>query len=200
MSSFIDFEAVKEAVSFADAIEYLDLKLPLAGNQFRGPCPCGKGDRRALVITHGKGFYCWGDKKGGRDVIALAAHVLQLPMKDAAIWLAERAGIVPSQQRNSTSRDSTVPRNSSRERGGESSKLEPLSYLEHDHDAVAAVGFDPEVAKQLGIGYAPRGIMRGLVAVPIRDEEGTLLGYIGITEAKLPSDFTAKVVPLQKRA
>ena len=55
--------------------------------------------------------------------------------------------------------------------------------------AVEAVGIDAETAKALGIGFAPRGIMAGLVAVLIRLEDGTLAGYIGITEAKLPKSF-----------
>lgn len=57
------------------------------------------------------------------------------------------------------------------------------------HDAVLAVGFDPEDAQTLGIGYAPKGMMRGLVAVPIRLPAGELVGYIGIEEARLPKSF-----------
>ena len=198
--SFVDFAALKEAVSFSAAIELLGLDLKQSGNQWRGKCPaCRSGGDRALVVTEGKGFFCFALKKGG-DQIALASHVLELPAKDAAAELAERAGIVPVPERNSTSGKvpsrSTVPESE----GVGGSKLSPLSYLESDHAAVEAVGFDPDIAKDLGIGYAPRGIMRGFVAVPIRDERGALLGYIGITEAKLPSDFTSKVVPLQKRA
>jgi hypothetical protein len=32
-------------------------------------------------------------------------------------------------------------------------------------------------------------MMKGLVAVPVRLEDGTLAGYHGITEAKLPRKF-----------
>ena len=194
MGKFVDFAEVKEKVSFADAISYLDLNVKRAGNQWRGPCPaCQSGGDRALVITEGKGYYCWGEKKGG-DQIALAAHILGTGAKDAAQELAQRAGIVPVLS-TSTSRI-TVPE--SEEAKGK--HLEPLSYLEPEHDAVVAIGFDPEVAKSLGIGYAPRGMMRGTVAVPIRDEHGVLKGYIGIEDAKLPADFQTNVVPFQKRA
>lgn len=199
MTNFVDFAAVKEAVSFTDAIDYLGLKLKASANQFRGPCPaCRTAGDRALVITEGRGFYCWGMKKGG-DVIALAAHVLDLPAKEAAQELAERAGIVPSPARDSTSgrvQSRTVPE--SEGEGG--SKLSPLSYLEHDHDAIAAVGLDPEFCKRHGIGYAPRGMMRGTIAIPFRDEHGALLGYIGVEDCKIPPDFTTNVVPLKKRA
>lgn len=197
MVNFVDFSLVKENISFERAIELLDLKLKHSGNQYRGPCPaCVRAGDRALVITEGRGWYCWGIKKGG-DQISLAQHILCLDAKAAAQELAERAGIVPS--RDSTSRtvqSRTVPESE----GGDGSKLSPLTYLEPENDAVIAIGFDPKKAEAMGIGYAPRGIMRGTVAVPIRDEQGRLLGYIGITEAVLPPDFTANVVPLKRRA
>ena len=132
MPNFVDFQAVKEAVSFSDAIKYLDLKLNQSGAQWRGVCPrCGGGDR-GLVLTEGRGFYCFSDKKGG-DVIALAAHVLNASTKDAARMLAEKVGIVPVHSTSSNSSESEEGK-----RG-----LTPLSYLEYAHDAVIALGFDP---------------------------------------------------------
>lgn len=193
--AFIDFAELKDKLSFGETINLLELGLKRSGNQYRGPCPaCGTGGDRALVVTEGKGFFCFAEKKGG-DQIALAAHILGIGAKDAAQALAQRAGIVPVPS-TSTSRNVTVPE--SEEAKGK--HLEPLSYLEPEHDAVVAIGFDPEVAKSLGIGYAPRGMMRGTVAVPIRDEHGVLKGYIGIEDAKLPADFQTNVVPFQKRA
>jgi hypothetical protein len=195
MTKFVDFAEVKEKISFFDAIGYLKLNLKQSGNQWRGPCPaCNSGGDRALVITDGKGWFCFALKKGG-DQIALAAHILDIGAKEAAFALAEMAGIVPVHS-TSTRSSPTVPQ--SDEVRGKS--LEPLSYLEPEHDAVIAIGFDPDVAQSLGIGYAPRGIMRGTVAVPIRDAHGVLKGYIGIESATLPADFQTNVVPFKKRA
>lgn len=200
MPNFVDFAALKEAVSFETAIELLDLQLKRSGNQWRGPCTtCNSGGDRALVVTLGKGFFCFGDKKGG-DQIALAAHVLNLGAKEAAHELATRAGLVTS--------TSTVPSNRSRERkppesgrDNETQKLAPLTYLEPESEAVIALGLDPEFCKRHGLGYAPRGVVRGSVAIPFRDEHGTLLGYFGVQELTyIPPDFQTNVVPLHKRA
>ena len=60
---------------------------------------------------------------------------------------------------------------------------------EPDHPAVEAVGFDADTAKALGIGYANRGSMRGLVLVPVRLPDGSLAGYLGVTEARLPKEW-----------
>lgn len=195
MTTFVDFAEVKEKVSFSDTIGHLKLDMKQSGNQWRSACPtCKNGGDRALVITDGKGWFCFGLKKGG-DQIALVAHILELGVKEAAYELAQLAGIVPSVS-NGTGTSRTVPQND----GVKSKGLEPLSYLEPEHDAVIAIGFDPDVATSLGIGYAPRGIMRGTVAVPIRDARGVLKGYIGIEGATLPADFQTNVVPFQKRA
>ena len=78
MTKFVDFAEVKEKISFFDAIGYLKLNLKQSGNQWRGNCPaCNSGGDRALVITDGKGWFCFALKKGG-DQIALAITDVQL--------------------------------------------------------------------------------------------------------------------------
>ena len=52
-----------------------------------------------------------------------------------------------------------------------------------------ALGLSQETAEVLGIRYAPKVIMKGYVAIPIRLPTGELTGYIGVTEAKLPKEF-----------
>jgi hypothetical protein len=183
MTKFVDFEEVKATVTFGQAINLLSLQMKQHGQQWRGPCPaCKKGGDRALVVTEGKGFFCFSSHKGG-DVIALAAHVQECSVKDAAAFLSK----------------ATVPNTVPKKEVEDAHVLEPLKYLEHEHDAVKAIGLDTELAKQIGVGYAPKGLMRGTVAWPIRDENGALLGYIG-TEAdvRLPPDFTTNVVRLKR--
>ncbi|WP_220747232.1 MULTISPECIES: CHC2 zinc finger domain-containing protein [Jannaschia] len=171
MSTFIDFDAVKAANPIETVAKRLGLDLKKAGASLRGPCPSGEGGPRALAITPSKGlWYSFGLQKGG-DVIELVALVNGCSTKDAAHFLS---GTVPLEKANRSSPEGT-------ERG-----FRPLDYLEPDHQAVLALGIEPEDASALGIGYAPRGILRGTVAVPIRTEDGALAGYIGITEATLP--------------
>jgi len=170
--SYLDFEAIKADYPIDTITERLGLTLKSSGKQQRGKCPIceGSGDRN-LVITPDKGvYYCFADGKGG-DVIALVSHIQGLGPKQAALWIAE----------NSCQKGETVPKEKGAERG-----FKPLDYLDSEHEAVQAVGFKPDDAKTLGIGYAPRGVLRGTVAVPVRNTDGSIAGYIGITEAKLP--------------
>lgn len=174
-----DFQQVKEAVSLEQAAQFLGLKLKPSQHQLRGACPrCNAGGDRTLALTPARSvWYCFNSSAGG-SVIDLVAHIKEVPLKDAADELAKHFGI-------GKTTSPTVPQKVQEKEG----TLKPLDYLEHDHAAVVTVGFDPDTAKALGIGYAAKGIMRGTVAVPIRDENGNLTGYIGITEARLPSSF-----------
>ncbi|MEO9894794.1 MAG: CHC2 zinc finger domain-containing protein [Paracoccaceae bacterium] len=175
MSTFIDFEAVKAANPIGDVAERLGLNLKKAGNQLRGPCPSGEGGERAFVITPAKAvWYSFGLQQGG-DVLALVELVNECSTKEAAHFLAGET--VPPERRNKRQ-----SKESAETRGG----FRALDYLEPDHVAVEALGIESEDAKALGIGYAPRGVLRGSVAVPVRLSDGTISGYIGITEAKLP--------------
>lgn len=188
--AYIPFDELKQRASIEDAAVLLKLQLKPSGHSLRGKCPRCKGDdARALAVTPGKGFYCWTSHKGG-DQIALVAHVLDVPLKDAAQVLAEHIGLeTQNSSRNSTSTRNIVPEPESAA-GKEGAKtLDPLSYLEFDHPAVAEVGFEAVDAQKLGIGFAPKGIMRGTVAVPVRLPDGTLVGYLGITEARLPKTW-----------
>jgi DNA primase len=197
MAKFIDFDAVKQQYTIDDTAAALKLVMTPGTNQMRGPCPaCKAGGDRALVITPAKSvFYCFGARKGG-DQLALVAHIRDCSVKDAAEWLS--GGNSTVEDTSTSSRKSTVPESENSQEGTRT--FQPLTYLEPDHPAVEAVGFDPEVAMALGIGYAPKGIMRGTVAVPIRDGHGTLLGYIGVQEARLPPNFQTNVVKFPRSA
>lgn len=105
-------------------------------------------------------------------MLALVQLVNDCDVKEAAQFLAGKEPLEKAKEPTS-------------ERGAERG-FRPLTYLEPDHAAVEALGLEAKDATSLGIGYAPRGILRGTVAVPIRTADGILAGYIGITEAKLP--------------
>ena len=180
---FVDFAALKERVSIEDAAGMLGLTLTKSGAQFRSPCPiCRTGGPRALVITPAKNlFFCFAAQSGG-DQIQLVAHMKACKLPEAAEFLG-RTSTVPSSVPGTVP---TVSKSQATAAPEQKAGLNPLDYLDASHAAVEAAGFDPEEAAKLGIGYAPKGIMRGTVAVPIRDESGVLLGYIGVTEARCP--------------
>ncbi|MCU7866444.1 MAG: hypothetical protein KZQ92_21020 [Candidatus Thiodiazotropha sp. (ex Lucinoma borealis)] len=177
---YIDFQALKEAVSIEQVAGMLGIDLSETIGQWRGPCPhCKEGGERTLAITPGKGFYCFTASKGG-DCIALAAHILNVPVKDAAVHIAKQFGLFES---NNAGTDPET-----------ASPFSPLTYLHFEHEAVQALGLEKEAAKALGIGYAKKGIMRGRVAIPIREEDGTIVGYCGYSANADPHLKFPKVI------
>ena len=175
MSSFIDFAALKERLSVEEAIMLLGLSLKNRNGQWRGPCPaCNSGGDRALVVTPAKNaFYCFGIKKGG-DVIAFAAHIRDCNVKEAAEFLAGAVG--EGESPDSKTASNTVPEERKKE---DVRSLQPLAYLEPDHEIVLALGLDEAICRQFAAGYAPKGIMRGRLAIPIHDPDGALVAYGG---------------------
>ena len=180
--TYVDFAELKKQVSIDRIFGLLNLKLRQHGDQWRGACPiCNQGGDRALVVTVGKGcFYCFSHGKGG-DMIALVAEARGVAPKEAARLIAEHTGTVrdtipPSPQRTDGSHASTAP-------GQPSSPpaFKPLDYLVPDHEALAGLGITPETFKAFGAGYAPKGILRGRLALPIHDRAGVLLAYCGRT-------------------
>jgi DNA primase len=186
-TTFVDFQELKQKISIHQCLTMLGVTLKVGGEQMRGPCPaCKTGGDRALVVTPSKNiFYCFAAKKGG-DQIALVSHIRGLGAKEAANAIAEhygtnilpvpRNGTVPS---NGTSSRGTVPQGQeAKERPPEA--LKPLDYLLAEHEAVQALGLASEACGAFGAGYAPKGIMRGRVAIPIHDPTGQkLLAYVG---------------------
>jgi DNA primase len=203
---FIDFKEVKRLVSVERAMIYLSLKgLKAEQGSYRGECPsCKDSGSRALVITPEKeSFYCHHAKKGG-DVISLVAHLHGTSMKESASWLLDRHG--------KTKEKATVPQKKVEERpkspgiskNENPGNFQPLSHLQFDHENVRAIGISAEDAERLGIGYTARGLLKGHVCIPVRLEDGTLSGYVGIQSGKVPKEWhglkPTNVVPLKKRA
>ena len=181
--SYVDFAELKARVSISDVLVMLgvDLKhFKTHGDQLRGACPIHEGDNpRGFVITPSKGlWYCFSGCGGG-DIIKLVSKMRKLPPKEAAELIAERFGN-PTVPRNSTippGGNRTVPKN-------EKGALKPLDYLLPEHEHVQALGVSPETAAAWESGYAPKGLMRGRYAVPLKTKDGALVAYVGIAVAE----------------
>jgi DNA primase len=132
VQTFIDYAAIKAAYSFEQAIRCLGLNVEKSGDQFRCPCPtCKTGGPRGLAITPGKGFYCFGAKRGG-DVISLVAHIKGIGQKDAAQLIQEL--LVPAVQAVPESTSTSVPKQRRAKRkgaGGVTKRLAPRPQLIH---------------------------------------------------------------------
>jgi hypothetical protein len=189
---YLDFQAIKRSYSMEEIMALTGLAFKKDGKSFRCSCPVHKGGPRSLVVSPAekddKGdtgvFFCHAANVGG-DRVALLAHVRDAKPYGIFKELAEsRPAETPKAPPPAPA---TVPEEKEKEARG--TGLPPLPYLESDHDAVRAMGFRPDIAKALGIGFAPRGLHKQRLAVPLRLADGRLAGYLSIpatTSVQLP--------------
>lgn len=169
MAEFCNFEELKRATTIEYVASWLGLELKLVNNQLRGPCP-RKGGTRSLVVTPSiSSFYCHHpDCKVGGDSLALIAHTHDIDVREAALSLQNH--LWPK------------------------GELKELEYLKAQCERVQTLGLPAHVARAIGAGYAPRGIMAGRIAIPLRTPSGKLVAYVGIgldlePEIKFPKQF-----------
>jgi DNA primase len=188
----LDFIAIKDAAPILKVAQLLQLKLRNEQKSSRCDCPIRPKNDRTLAITPGYrnkdgtsgAFYCESCRENG-DAISLYAHIKQCSNYDAALALAEHFGITNSPQ---------PPQKAAGER------LKPLDHLNTIHPAIELLGLTAEVCEALGIGFAPKGLMAGRIAFPLRLPDGELVGYAGLaTKAeqspllKFPDNLAEKV-------
>lgn len=172
---FVDFKAVKASVSILQAAQFLGLEVKREGSrQCRAQCPvCKDEEKRALALEVSENsFYCHSQKTGG-DVIALVAHVNQSTNRDAAEMLQDHFLSDSAKAHSAPSPTRKVEPDG----GGE---LQALDYLVHEHPVADMLGLSAATLKALGGGYASKGMMAGRIAIPLRMDDGRLVGYFGI--------------------
>jgi len=173
-----DFDKLNATISCVQVAQALGLKLnEKHPGQYRTKCPVCDDNGQGLSIHQTKGFQCWPSKgEASGRAVNLVMHLRGCSNVEAGRWLNDQFIKEP-------------PRPSKTVQEQRNEGFKALTYLDPDHDAVGILGFDAEIARKLGIGYAPKGVLRGKVAIPVRLPNGELFGYIGIDDCVLPASF-----------
>jgi hypothetical protein len=88
------------------------------------------------------------------------------------------------------------------------SGMKPLHDLDPLHEMVEAAGISPAAADALGIGFRTRGTLGAGVYIPLRTDDGTLVGYMRLNleaddQFRFPENLedraTGNVVKLERR-
>jgi hypothetical protein len=175
---------LKKQVNITDVLAWLDIKLKPVGDQL-----VGLPWRRAWFQSHPSlnllKAFC-GRGKGSIIDAALhfkcsdCARCTEDPRGDCRREQYTRVrtcGTQFSPTMTKRREGGTVPPNVSPQASGE---LKPLDYLTTDHEAIEVLGLSAFACRTLGIGYAPKGTMRGRVVFRMRTVEAKLCGYAGL--------------------
>jgi hypothetical protein len=170
---YVDFKAIKAAVSIEDAANLLKLPLKKSGAQLRSACPaCSNDDERTIVLTPSRGlFYCFDAKVGG-DCLALVQHITGLEVQDAAQFLAPKEATVPQKTEAGNNRpkkgnDKSAP---SFDPAAFAAKLVYVEDLGSEEDA-----------KTYGVGEH-----RGKLYIALRDDFGFIAGFVAVEHPTFP--------------
>jgi DNA primase len=194
MSGWVDFAAVKRAVSLETVLRHYQVPgLRRRRNRIEGQCPIHRGQRddSFRVDLDKNVFHCFSCQAGG-NVLAFVAAMERCSIREAALRLQRWFPIgVPDL--------SWVPASIQlvRKKEGFNPPLRfALTEVNHAHGYLAERGIDRTTAAEFGVGfYARPGLMSGRIVIPIHNGRGEIVAYAGralddrVPKYKLPAGF-----------
>lgn len=194
MPGWVNFAEIRKRVSIEDVLfRYYRLdNLKRDGNKLIGPCPVhqGKNPRSFHADTEKQLWHCFTKCQGGGNQLDLVAKKEDISIRDAALKLqafflsgeSRQSRTFPQEEKPASSRAAPQPEVVSKEEEdhAENPPLNVTLDLKGDHPhLIHDRGLKPETIHHFGLGYCSRGILRGMIAIPIHDEEGILIAYAG---------------------
>jgi DNA primase len=214
-NGFIDFRAIKAAVTMEQVLDHYGLKdklRPIGDDSLTGCCPIHEGHNPTQFrVSLGKNCWkCFSDCQCGGNVLDFIAKMEEVPIYDAAKlaveWFklpmedAPRRGSPagPSGQRDAITKASgssppakAPPKQAEPEL--ESDEPNPplkfaLKNLNPEHPYFAERGLTPESVSLFGLGHCTKGILNGRIAIPIHNGNGELVAYAGRWPGQPPDE------------
>jgi DNA primase len=185
---WVDFRAVKQAVSIEMVLQYYNLLNGLRknGDELRGRCPIhkGEGERSFHVNTSKSAFQCFSCKAHG-NVLDFVAAMEQGSVRDAALKLKDwfkvgesgEIAIAPVPEKYIEQKENIL------DTAASGPINPPLSFelrVDHSHDYGQSRGLRLETLEYFGAGLClSKGMFAGRFIIPLHNEAGELVGYAG---------------------
>src|SRR6266853_1252703 len=201
-SSFVDFKAVKAAITMEQVLQHYGLldRFKRSGDSLSGPCPIHKGENPTQFrVSISKNIWnCFSECKRGGNVLDFIALMEDVSIHAAALkameWFSLNPDALPSksdgngEQLNTEQKAALVATQKPAspkaipvsETTGPNKPLKfRLDKLEPGHPYLATRGLTLETIKEFGIGYCVKGMMAERIAIPIHNPEGNVVAYAG---------------------
>jgi DNA primase len=215
MSRFVDFKAVKAAVTMLQVLEHYGLaeSFKRSGNSLSGPCPLHNGQNKTQfrVSLEKNCWNCFGTCKGGGNVLDFVARKegcslreaalalcdwFQLPTQEKPVRPAKDAGELPSPDAPPKAERPPKAAKAKSPSPDEDGPNKPLGFalqnLDPAHPYLAERGLSAETIAEFGIGHCEKGSMTGRIVIPIHNAEGQLVAYAGRWPGTPPDEDTPK--------
>src|SRR6267142_5717926 len=200
-SSFVDFKAVKAAVTMEQVLAHYGLtdKFKRSGDSLSGPCPIhGGSNPTQFRISISKNIWnCFSECKHGGNVLDFIVRMEDVSIHAAAFkvveWFRLDLNAANSSSSQEEEKEAEAPKKNGSSKDKPTSKKptdtekitpnKPLKFrldkLDPDHPYLRERGLTAETIKAFGIGFCEKGMMAGRIAIPISNPEGAVVAYAG---------------------
>ena len=200
-SSFVDFKAVKTAITMEQVLEHYGLmdKFKRGTDSLNGPCPIHKGSNPTQFrVSVSKNIWnCFSECKHGGNVLDFIAEMENASIHAAALkaieWFGLDAGEMTADSNQEAEEAKVTPKIGETPRPRPAAKPAPvaetgapnkplkfrLDKLEREHPYLAERGLTPETVIDFGIGFCAKGMMADRIAIPIHNPNGEVVAYAG---------------------
>jgi DNA primase len=221
-SPFVDFRAVKAAITMEQVLEHYGLmdKFKRGTDSLNGPCPIHKGSNPTQFrVSLSKNLWnCFSECKHGGNVLDFIVKMENVSIHAAAMKAIEWFNLDPAEMAASddqgeasetetpasaaklatkTSSTSSMPKVALAPTPESSVPNAPLKFrldkLERNHPYLLEQrGLTPETIIDFGIGYCSKGMMADRIAIPIHNVKGEVVAYAGRFPVEEPPEGTPK--------
>lgn len=218
-SSFVDFKAVKAAITMEQVLEHYGVldKFKRGADSLSGPCPIHKGSNPTQFrVSVSKNIWnCFSECKHGGNTLDFIAEMENVSIHAAALkvieWFSLDLETVSAGNGNENPREepkseiapTSKPASSKpappAEKGAPNAPLKfRLDKLERAHPYLTERALTLETIIDFGIGFCEKGMMAGRIAVPIHNAKSEVVAYAGrfpgepaedVPKYKLPPGF-----------
>jgi len=183
---FVSFVEVKRRVSMEAVLQRYGLLADLKqkGRNLAGPCPfCESSSARQFQVNLAKNaWYCFGCKQGG-NVLDFVATREGVGVRAAALTLDAwfELGLAGKEPRGEASTAPTEPPPSKEPLPAANPPLTfALKTLDPEHANLAPLGIGAATLTHFAAGYCTKGLLKGRLAIPVRNRDGELVAYVGL--------------------
>ena len=217
-SSFVDFKAVKAAITMEQVLEHYGLldRFKKSGDNLSGSCPIHKGSNPTQFrVSISKNIWnCFSDCKHGGNVLDFIARMEKVSIHAAALKAIEWFSLAPEAM--SAEKPQEGDHSDQAPKGGDDAPPKPaaqkpaavlekgtpnpplkfrLDKLEREHAYLTERGLTLETVISFGVGFCGKGMMAGRIAIPIHNEEGNVVAYAGRWPGEPPGDTPKYKLP-----
>jgi len=195
-SQFVDFKAVKSAITMEQVLERYGLmdKFKRGTDSLSGPCPIHKGSNPTQFrVSISKNVWnCFSECKHGGNVLDFIARMDDVSIHAAALkaieWFdldpeAMSAGAEGETEGEVAEAPKPAPKKTTPAAPEKATPNAPLKFrldkLERSHPYLAERGLTQETIVDFGIGHCSKGMMADRIAIPIHNAKGEVVAYAG---------------------